>query len=147
MRSHYISLIWIIFLLPAAAPSAGNITHEYISELTAALKRSNAVEFYFVHEVYQHGMSVDSVVNKASIVLRRSCGANCDQLMKDVLRVIGASVPFECQPGHEDLVIRFEGHDLLFRHSSRVMEINDRCYRSDDGIRDIVQSREFIFGR
>ena len=147
MRRHYNMLKWIAILILAAPPIAADIHSEHLPELVNALKESTKVEFYFVYGVSQHGTSIDGIIDKASIVLHRSCGANCDKFMEDVLATISESVPFECEPGHEDLVIRFNSYDLLFRHSSRVVEINDKCFRSDTGIRDIIQSRQFIFGR
>ena len=110
-----------------------------------ALRASSSVSFYFVSRTENYNYDAKTLQSEASIVVRRSCGANCHSFMGPVLANLRASKSSNCVTGQQDLLVTFGETQLVYSHSGRQVMYQGRCYFNAHGILSLLENNGFFF--
>jgi hypothetical protein len=109
------------------------------------LRQASSVSFYFVSRTEDYDYDAKKMQSEASVVVRRSCGANCHNFMGSVLTSLRASKQTKCMPGQQDLLIRFGRGQLTYSYSGRQAMYEGRCYFNPTGIHTTLKADGFFF--
>ena len=109
------------------------------------LRSSPSVSFYFVSRTENYDYNPRKIKAEASVVVRRSCGANCHNFMAPILASLRVSKRTECQPGQQDLLITFGQAQLVYSYSGRQAMYQGQCYFNPESVHRFLQHDGFFF--
>jgi hypothetical protein len=110
-----------------------------------ALRTAPSVSFYFVSRTEDYDYDAQMIQAEASVVVRRSCGANCHNFMDPVLASLRASKKSKCLPGQQDLLVTFGRSQLIYSYSGKQARYQGRCYFNSQSIHQILENDGFFF--
>jgi len=109
------------------------------------LRQASSVSFYFVSRTEDYDYDAKTMRSEASVVVRRSCGANCHNFMGPVLASLRASKQTRCLPGQQDLLITYGRGHLTYSYSGRQAMYEGRCYFNPTSIHAVLKADGFFF--
>lgn len=116
------------------------------ASLSAALDHVDRVAIHFVTRTGNYTLRGQAFKDAASLSITRRCGANCNQLMHEVVVHIQTATATTCTPGQENVLVEIgKETSLLYSHSGRNIEFEGKCYFNPTGIGTIVRQSDFIF--
>ena len=110
-----------------------------------ALRAAPSVSFYFVSRTENYDYNSIRMQSEASVVVRRSCGANCHRFMGAVLASLRASKKANCLPGQQDLLVTFGRSQITYSYSGRQAMYQGHCYFNSQSIHKILKNDGFFF--
>jgi len=142
----------VLFALATTGIAAARSTQapptgaEAAASLSAALDRADRVAIHFVTRTGSYTLRGQAFKDAASLSITRRCGANCNQLMHEVVTHIQTATPMTCTSGQENVLIEIDKEtSLLYSHAGRNIEFEGKCYFNPTGIGTIVRRSDFIF--
>lgn len=131
-------------MLAAASAGAASVEAD-VDKIERELRETESISFYFVSRTEEYNYDNDRMKSEATVVIRRSCGANCHNFMKPVLARLRNSIRAECVSGQQDLLIEFAGGNLVYSYSGRQVKYGKRCFFSEEGVHDLFRENNFFF--
>ena len=138
------SVIAIGVAMAFSAGSAFSATSD-ADAIKKALRAAPSVSFYFVSRTEDYDYSSQVMQSEASVFVRRSCGANCDNFLGPVVANLRASKRTTCQPGQQDLLITFGRSQLVYSYSGRQAMYQGHCYFNSQSIHTLLENDGFFF--
>ena len=116
-----------------------------VDAIEQALRVAPSVSFYFVSRTEDYDYNPQEMQSEASVVVRRSCGANCYNFMGTVLASLRMSKKSKCLPGQQDLLVMFGQTQLVYSYSGRQAMYQGRCYFNSQSIHRLLKNDGFFF--
>lgn len=116
------------------------------AHLSEKLRGVSSVSFYFVSRTGDYSLDRNKIKSDASIKIYRKCGGNCAGFMKAVINHLKQSTSSKCLSGQQNALIEIGKETyILYGHSGRTIEFEDKCYYNDAGVDSIVKNSDFLF--
>lgn len=136
-------LIFTIFLAACEHSSLADSPHA--EALYLSLSKAEKINFYFVSRTGEYDFDSVKFRNEATITVFRSCGANCTNLMSEVINHLRESTLAECQSGQQNVLITWDKQQIIYSYSGRFIRFNGVCFYNEKSINDIVEQSQFFF--
>lgn len=142
------SILYCIILLATLPVAAGadDEPAKAATDLLEKIRRSDHFTLYIVTRTEKYSLSVDEIKSSSSIKIDRKCGANCTNVMSQVISHLKHSTQTQCQNDQQNILIEIgDIGEITYSHSGRMINFDGRCFFNKKSINNVIENSNFIF--
>lgn len=113
--------------------------------LRGALAHVSSVSFYFYSSTGKYSLSAEKLRSGSSVFVRRGCGGNCENFMREVLEHLEAARGTDCPQGQENILIDVGPLSVVYSNSGRTIKFDGRCFFNSENVAEILKADGFFF--
>jgi len=146
MLSKIIIACCVALATTASTLASSNDAQKAAADLLAKTKNVNHIALYFLSRTDNYSLSESELKHQADIRIYRNCGANCANLLNDVVSQLEHAIPVNCLDGQQDTLLEL-GDDsiIVYSYSGRMIHFDGKCFFNKQSISSVVENKHFIF--
>jgi len=138
---------WLVAALLAGVAHAEYLaSRDEAMQLGAIAGTVQSVSFYAVASTGRYSLQGEAFKKASTLRVFRSCGRNCRMFIKPLLNHLSGATPGECPVGQENVLVEIgDKASLAYSYSGKVIQVDGRCYLSQQSAGDILRKAGFFF--